>query len=61
MLEGQNTIRTNQTTTEITPPSEDPDKTGDNTPVQLMFALMLSSVACVAVLLLTKKRLFEQE
>lgn len=61
VLEGQNTIRTNETTTEITPPSDGPDKTGDNTPVQLMFTLMLSSVACVAVLLLTKKRLFEQE
>lgn len=61
VLEGENTIQTNQTTTEIPTPSEEPDKTGDDTPVQLMFTLMLSSVACIAVLLLTKKQLFNKE
>ncbi len=57
-LEGENIIDTNLVTNEI--PTDEPDKTGDNTPVQLMLTLMLSSVACMAVLLLTKKRLFDQ-
>ena len=61
VLEGNNEFKTNQTTTEITTPSEDPDKTGDDTPIHLMATLMLSSVACVAVLLLTKKRLLVKE
>ncbi len=55
-VEGENQLESNQTTNTVTVPSDIP-KTGDNTNLALLATLMLSSVACLFVLTLSRKRM----
>ena len=55
--EGENQVKTNQVTTSVPTPPEEPDKTGDTMNMGLFAGLMLSSVACLFVLVISKKRL----
>ena len=64
VLEGNNTYRTNEVTTSVsepepTPPPATPSDnphTGDSTPVTVLAAAMLFSLACLVVLVLSRKR-----
>ena len=57
-LEGAHKLETNLVTNPVPGVSENP-KTGDNTHVGLLASLMLSSIACLFVLNLCKKRIAE--
>ena len=57
--EGENQVKTNQVTTNVPAPPEEPDKTGDTMNMALYIGLMLSSVACLFVLVISRKHLVQ--
>ncbi len=57
-LEGENKLETNVVTNPVPAISENP-KTGDNTNVGLLASLMLSSIVCLFVLVISRKRIVE--
>ena len=55
--EGENLLTTNQVTTNVPNPPDMPDQTGDTMNMALYIGLMLSSVACLFVLVSARKSL----